>query len=336
MMDYMKISLLTQEFSPAARSLKTLERKLNYAKYKLKGNAYKAWTCSFPIGGHQDVVESFLKGSKAFPEVEILVNPTKAQIEDTNVFVPSGWRALRDAIQLKREGKIKTLVAGPTVSDLPHLHDYVVADPAIDVCLVASQWVKDMFDSELAQAGRKANVQVWPAGVDHLFWSPQRLEPDAGFPNALVYVKNSGISQLPAVLELLATMEKHVEVLQCGSHIPQEYKAALEWSDFVIFLGESETQGLAMAQAWSMNRQTLVFDSPIVSKYHAAANYALIMDSLRPAPYLTDSVGVLWKNYYELGQALHTMEPKRARSWVEKNLTNTTSFGRLIRIVKGE
>ncbi|MDL2297541.1 hypothetical protein LJC40_00140 [Synergistaceae bacterium OttesenSCG-928-D05] len=273
-------------------------------------------------------MESFLKGSKAFPEVEIIVNPTKAQIEDTNVFVPSGWRALRDAIQLKREGKIKTLVAGPTVSDLPHLHDYVVADPAIDVCLVASQWVKDMFDSELAQAGRKANVQVWPAGVDHLFWSPQRLEPDAGFPNALVYVKNSGISQLPAVLELLATMEKHVEVLQCGSHIPQEYKAALEWSDFVIFLGESETQGLAMAQAWSMNRQTLVFDSKVISKYHRDMLYHTDVYS-SASPYLTKETGAFWASPEILSDLIRRMEKLVPRTWVERHQTNQLAFSSL-------
>lgn len=325
----MKVSLLTQEFSPVGRCLKTFERKLNYAKYRLKGDEYKAWTCSFPVGGHQDVVDSFLKGARSFPGVEILVNPSRTTVKDTYVFVPSGWRALRDAIELRRRGEIKKLLAGPTVSDLPHMHDYLVADPAVDVCLVASPWVKDMFDAELRQYGRNANVQVWAAGVDHRYWAPQEPAPHAGFPNALVYVKHSGVSQLAAVLEVLATAKKSVKVLHNGSYVPEEYRSALAWSDFVVVLGESETQGLAIAQAWSMNRQTLVYDSPVISKYHRAMSAAQGV-RVSAAPYLTEETGIFWKDAPALAELIVNMRALEPRAWLERNQTNERAFETLL------
>lgn len=331
----MKIAMMTIEFSTLARVAKQCERRFNYWKYRLNGNRYKAWTCTFPAGGHQDVVSSFLRGAAFFPDIEVLVNPSAAEITpDTILYVPSGWRALRDAIELRRACKIKTLIAGPTVVDLPYLHDYIIADPAVNVCLVASQWVKDMFDTELAHAGREANVQIWAAGVDNLFWKPERLMPHENFRNALIYVKNSGITQLEMVTEVLSSMKKEVKVISCGSHVPQEYKSALEWCDFVVILGESETQGLAMAQAWSMNRQTLVFDSSVVSKYHENTLYSSVVPS--PAPYLTQETGALWESEEALVCLLTRMEERNPRLWVEANLMNSIAFESLLAFFENE
>ena len=111
----MQISFLTKPLASWERFTKDCERRFNYLKYTLRGDAYKAWTCTFPLGGHQDLVESFIKGASFFDNVGLLVNPPKRELAGTIVYIPGSWRALRDALPLRRAGIIKKLIAGPLI-----------------------------------------------------------------------------------------------------------------------------------------------------------------------------------------------------------------------------
>lgn len=322
----MIISFLTKPFSVFERAAKDLERRFNYLKYTVRGNAYKAWTCTFPIGGHQDVVDSFIKGAKCFPNVKILVNPSRSQAEGTVVYVPSGWRALRDAISLKQSGKIKKLIAGPLIC-FEHVdeHGAIITDTSIDRYLLASPWVKEAYEKEAAQKHLiLRETAVWAAGVDHVVWNPERKVPSDTLEKVMVYVKGQGKTILPATLETLKNNEKEIKTLYCGTHTPSDYKKLLEWSDFVVCLGGSETQGLALAQAWSMNRQTLVFESDEVRQRRQNA-----------APYITEHTGRKWNNIDGLCECLTTLKNISPRNWVLANQTNEIAFGRFLDIVNG-
>lgn len=295
-----KISLLTREFSPAARLGKSIERYFNKIKYRITGNRYKEWTCSFPIGGHQDVVSSFLKGSVSYPDAEILINPDRKEVEGSSVYIPGNWRALRDSIPLREKGIIKKLAAGPNVCTSPAMHDSLAINKSIDVYLVASDWVLKIFS---AMSDNKMNIKVWPAGVDHLTWKPERETPDEAFSKSLIYVKQSGQMILPQVENTLRMLSKEIRIINYGHHIPSDYKTALEWCDFAVVLGESETQGLALSQAWSMNRPTLVYNNPDFLKYTAVVHGLKRTFDSSMAPYMTEATGRFWNNIDEIGRA---------------------------------
>lgn len=328
-----KISMLTKGFSISMKAAMEVERRMRFCRYKIIGNKYKAWTCSFPIGGHQDVVDSFLKGAALCPEVEILVNPRHAEARGTIVYVPSGWRALRDAIKMRRDGEIAKLIAGPTVCDLPWQYGGIIADPAVDVCLTPSVWVERMFRSELGEAGDQPNIKVYPSGIDENYWRARRAEPAARFEKALIYIKNSGAKKEREVRKVLNSCGKETRSVVNRKHVPQEYKELLEWCDFVVVLGESETQGIAMLQAWSMNRQTLVYDSPVISTYHRNAKYGAEQYA-SPCPYLCEYTGAFWKNTGDLVYQLKNMGKRAPREWVLKNMTNEITFLKWLEIVK--
>lgn len=328
----MKISLLTREFSLYKRLIKNIERKSNYFKYKAAGNKHKAWSCTFSEGGHPDVVDSFLKGAVYFPETKIYVNPSRSQARGTVVYVPSGWRALRDAIVLRRRGEIKRIIAGPTVCDLPYQNGFIVADPAIDVCLVASDWMHKVFIANLAGVSSAANIKVCPCGVDHYYWCPTR-EASADFHRALIYIKHSGSYKLPEIRGILRDLNKSAKILFYGEYLPEEYRQKLDWCDFVVVAGESETQGVAISQAWSMNKQTLVYDSHIVSKYHRDGG-AIAEKFASPAPLLSENTGTLWKTGDELMYLIKNMKTRAPREWVLKNQTNKIAFANLLAIIK--
>ncbi|WP_302795079.1 hypothetical protein [Cloacibacillus evryensis] len=318
----MIISLLAKPFSHIERFAKDFERRFNYVKYTLSGNAYKAWTCTFPVGGHQDIVDSFLKGAKYFPDVKILVNPSRKEIEGSVVYVPSGWKALRDAILLKSAGKIKKLISGP-VGD--HISDYagMILNDAIDACVVPCEWYKMKCMKEAEEKKINfGNIKVWPVGVDHEIWSPQNKKTPEDMSKALIYVKGRGALISEQADEVLAKIGKERKMIICGTHTPSEYRNLLEWCDFVVFCGHSETQGLAIAQAWSMNRQTLVYEPECFWE-----------QGLSAAPYLTEHTGKKWRTAHDLSECLRSMVLISPRVWVLANQTNKIAFTNFLKIV---
>lgn len=325
MFSNIRISLLTKPFSPLERFAKDLERRFNYLKYSIKGNKYKSWTCTFPIGGHQDIVTSFLRGAKHYSNVIIRINPSKydSWTNDDVVYVSSGWKALRDAIMLKHYKINLKIITGPVGL---HIDEYngIIMNNLINACVVPSKWCPTMYEREASNINYIFdNIKVWPVGVDHMFWSPQDEKHDFHADDALVYVKGCGAEALPQTEKVLEALGISYRKIFCGSHTPDIYKTMLEWCGLVIYLGYSETQGLALAQAWSMNRPTFVYEPDVVK-----------VRGLDAAPYLTQETGMKWRCVEELERMLrnpHTFSP---REWVLNNQTDAIAFGNFLKIVK--
>lgn len=322
----MQISFLTKPIAPWERCTKDLERRFNYFKYTLRGDAYKAWTCTFPLGGHQDLVDSFIKGAAFFQEIDLLINPSKRKLNNTIVYIPGSWRALRDAILLRRAGIIKKLIAGPLICfQTVDEHEGIIGDASIDCYIVASEWVKREYTVEAYKYGFNIrNIQVCPAGVDHFIWTPLDLKEDKSLCcRVMLYVKGEGRKMLADTLNDLTQKGFDVRILKAGSHVPTDYKNMLEWCDFAVVLGGSETQGLALTQAWSMNRPTLVYESESV-----------VARGRDAAPYITAQTGMKWHNIDELHAGLAVLESCTPRRWVLENQTNEAAFRQFLDIVK--
>ncbi|MDO4559960.1 MAG: hypothetical protein Q4C86_03320 [bacterium] len=319
----MIISLLAKPFSFTERLAKDLERRFNYIKYTIMGNAYKAWTCTFPAGGHQDIVDSFIKGAKFYQEVEVRINPSRQEAEGSVIYIPSGWKALRDAIWLKKSGKIDKIITGPVGANIDD-YDGIILSGAIDACVVPCEWYKKKCEKEAAEKNlRFDNIQVWPVGVDHNVWNPSRGINSENMRRALVYVKGKGVRMLEATQEVLRGEHKECRIIMCGGHTPREYKELLEWCDFVVYLGHSETQGLALAQAWAMDRQTLVYEPEL-----------FFYDGLDAAPYLTEFTGRKWHDPDSLRERLQSLAVLSPREWILKNQTNEIAFGNFLKIIE--
>ena len=319
----MIISLLTKPFSPVERIAKDIERRFNYIKYRVMRNSYKAWTCTFPIGGHQDIVDSFIKGARYHQEIELRINPSRKEAEGSIVYIPSGWKALRDAIELKKDGKIKRIISGPVGERINDYYVIILSD-AIDVCVVPCDWYKKKCEKEASAKNlRFDNMHVWPVGVDHSVWFPCRNIRSEEMQRALIYVKGCGAQMLGSTSDILHGEHKEQKIIVCGGHTPHDYKELLEWCDFVVYLGHSETQGLAIAQAWSMNRQTLVYEP----------NHFL-RDGLDAAPYLTKYTGRKWRDANDLRKCIRSMEMLSPREWVLKNQTNKIAFDCFLKIIE--
>ncbi|MBP0598383.1 hypothetical protein J8I26_09730 [Herbaspirillum sp. LeCh32-8] len=304
-------------------------RNLNRA---LPGRA-RAWLTRAwrrPVGGHAAVTRSLLDGLRSLAAPHNY-NPPLASRIAAHCVVLSNAEALRQAIQLKRSGRIRRLLAGPNLFTLPTEMDGLLTSPEVDVCLVPSAWVKELYLSMApALAGR---IEVWAAGVDTSVWSaPARPTEDRRQPSVLLYAKSAmSESELAALSAGLSRQGARVTRLDYGRYDAAQFRQALASADLCVFVSASESQGIALQEAWSCNKPTWVFDPRSWTDPHGQHHPA------SSAPYLTPDCGHTFSDAPALEMLLDNWKngslQYRPRAWVEQHMTDTISATRLLHIL---
>ena len=188
--------------------------------------------------------------------LEIRRDPSRARISE-HIGVLSHVDTLRHAIGQRRERRARWLIAGPNVVVAPERSGRVLTAPEIDRVVVPSAWVRDMFLSRAPEL--RDRITIWPAGVDEEMWSPaaRALAPIA---DVLIYAKSGPPDLLADCCRALAGAGLRYTILRYGSYGALEYRASLRAHRWMLFLSESETQGLALFEAWACDVPTLVWD----------------------------------------------------------------------------
>jgi hypothetical protein len=249
--------------------------------------------------------------------------------------------ALRDAIAWKREAPGGRLIAGPNLVALPSEAGGLISSSEIDLVLVPSPWVKDLYEEEEpVLCGR---VAVWPAGVDPSYWAPaatsnyQRRQ--SAHPHALIYLKALAGQRNPSDGDLCQTRTEleragfSHEQVEYGSYRSDGFLSALQRADLMIAFSPSESQGVALLEAWSANVPTFVW----------AMGEAFIQGrtfETSSAPFLSHETGAEFKNCSELADLLEGFTDCgsgrfRPREWVLKNMTDSQSAKRYWHLAHG-
>ncbi len=286
------------------------------ARLYLKGRTLPA---PGKYGGHSAVTRSLVEGlSKA--GLPFNYNPS---IKDmySQVLVLSGVKNLENAIALKKAGKISTLLAGPNVVDHILDHGKIGADPGIDRYLVPSEWVKNVIlDDAPELTGR---IIVWAAGVDTGFWTPVS---GAVKTHVLLYKKSESPAFHAEVKHVIEEAGYQVIEIEYGKYDDRMFRKALNRSAFAVFISRSESQGIALAEAWAMNVPTLVYNPG--SFFYGGK----LVEGISACPYLVDTAGKEWKTLEELNAILGTLnEPHIApRKYTLEYFTDDAAASNLI------
>jgi hypothetical protein len=211
------------------------------------------------------------------------------------VAVLSDADTLRWAIARRRVGRIRRLIAGPNFPQPAFLPD--LSDPGIDLVIVASHWLRDLF---VAQAPvLRDRVSVWPVGIDEQWWTPTNGPPAR---DVLVYLKAHPVELASAVRQALDDARLSATVVRYGAHSREEYRELLRSHRWALFLSENEGQGIALLEAWSCQVPTLVWDpgSWILEDQR--------WDHASSAPYLTGRTGRVFRGIDDLNGAILAME----------------------------
>jgi glycosyltransferase involved in cell wall biosynthesis len=174
----------------------------------------------------------------------------------------------------------------------------------------------------------KGWVLCWHGGIDSRNWQPSTETKDRD--NVLIYWKTEPEEFCENVVELVRGLRTNPAVIRYGKYNVREYKEQLDKSRFAIFISRSESQGIALAEAWSMNVPTLVFD-PGNLFFTGRTIY-----NVSACPYLTNETGLAWKNLDELKRMITDKNLLKAfapREYVLRQFTDEYSAKQLIRVL---
>jgi len=169
------------------------------------------------------------------------------------IWVVRGTQNLRWAIQNKHRMKAGQLWAGPNISVVPQEAEKLLLSPEIDRVVVPSEWVS-AFYAEQAPVLR-AKLRIWPVGIDTDYWKPVAGDKK----HLLIFNKGQEALSLE-ITRFLATQGVIFTTLRYGCYDPEEYRTALSEAWGMVYLSASESQGLAVLEALSMDVPVLAWD----------------------------------------------------------------------------
>ncbi|MFS2014817.1 glycosyltransferase [Azospirillum sp. CT11-132] len=288
---------------------------------------------SYPIsihtggtGGHAGVTSSVVRGLRAIGQ-NFVLDPDPAIESSQYVWVLAGVDRLRELVSLRSSIGIRRLVAGPNIAVLPTEYDGILCHHGVDTCVVPSQWVAD-YHLEMSPSLR-GRISLWMCGVDHNHWAPSS-DNAKGF--VTIYQKSVADESVSQIVRILLDAKYIPVIVNYGSYTADQFKAALEISDFAIFLSRSESQGLALTEAWSMNVPTLVWD---IGSWEYLGHTA----PSTSCPYLTDLTGIRWRGLNVLTELVNDFKDYshkfRPRSWVLEHATDEICARSMLKILGG-
>ncbi len=224
------------------------------------------------------VVESILKWLSLLPEIKYNHNPKEQDIAPI-VYVPVGLETLKFALELKRNWKIKKLIAGPNIS-VPTSWNDIFFHPLIDRIIVPSDWVRNYFLSLIGATEKR--IIVIPAWVDeHSAWTRD------GF--LLIYKKDCPDELFDSIVKYLIWRKILYKTIEYGKFQKSEYLELLNTAKGLIYLQNSESQWIALHEAWMRNVPALVWNRGYC-EYQQTKWY----DMKISAPYLNDECGMFF------------------------------------------
>ena len=158
------------------------------------------------------------------------------------------------------------------------------------------------------------------------YWKPSAQECDC----VLVYWKTENEQFYQSVEALLRKYRYTPVRIRYKFYDPQTYKNALNKAIFAVFISRSESQGIALAEAWSMNVPTLVWDPGELTYL------GRVYSSVSASPYLTEDTGKSWKDLKELENVITKIPSLQfcPRDWVLKNMSYEASTSALLSIIE--
>lgn len=246
------------------------------------------------LGGHQALRENLVQGlSRA--GIPYALNSFFQIPEGRQMGLLAGKRILQELISKKSR-----VVVGPNYVVSPREDSETLASNLVSAVLVPSIWVADFYAHEVPQI--KEKLRVWACGVDTNFWRPLEMPvyTEKGSRNLLVYSKIADPEFVSRVAKVMKAKNYAVRVLHYGSYSHREYRNELRWSDLVVWIGSSESQGLAQFEAWATGVPTLIFDSRSPLVLPGAKSAVVPHGKWSPGPYLTENRGEFWTSIDDL------------------------------------
>lgn len=225
----------------------------------------------------------------------------------------------------------RKLFIGPNIaSENPKLSKLVLRSQFSKVIVPSWSMREILLERQLGYL--PSQILIWFAGVNHEYWKPdEKVNKDL----ILVYQKGPESEyRVKAVETTLKKLNLPFVTIKYGQYRQRHYLSLLNESKFVIWVGHTETQGIAQFQAWSMNTPTLVSGLP---KKRLNERDGFLASA---SPYLSKSTGLLAQGEQPSGEEILQMNKSldsfSPRLWVRENATQELAVEKLVKIFHDE
>ena len=271
--------------------------------------------------GHPAVTKSLIRGLR-INKFFFHFNDYKINKYDI-CWVLAGVETLKYALNVR--DKYKFLVVGPNVVNMPNNYNNILIDDRIDLILVPSTWIKCAYAKYIKQ---KSKIVCWYSGVNEKFF---RNKIKKNNKKVLIYFKTLNYNLLEKIRVLLNKNNINTIIIKYGNYKLVEFKKALSIVDFAIFISQSESQGIALAESWSMNVPTFVWNKKISKINNVEYEYT------SAAPYLTSETGYFFCNIKQLEKIIKNYYQNKfklkPRKWILNNMTDKQSVKNVLSIL---
>ncbi|MDD5318600.1 MAG: hypothetical protein PHF79_02145 [Candidatus Pacebacteria bacterium] len=262
-------------------------------------------------------------------EVPFLINPQKNKItEDVHVLL--GCKTLKEAIKLKRAGKIKKLIAGPSICLSPEECGGIFYSKEIDKIVFPSSWPKDYFVS--IDPYFKDKIEIWPSGVKIPKTEGLKTKTERKI-DFLIFNKLKDPLVTGRIINSISKKTKHYKIIDYGDFNQEEYVDLLKDTKTLVYVGKSESQGLALQEAWAYNVPTLVYNFG----YWKYGGYYWKSSDIN-APYLSEKSGLLFKTNSELEHIIEGIDSEKINFlphlYCSENLSDRKSAEIFLKIIR--
>ncbi|MES3005353.1 MAG: hypothetical protein V4664_00180 [Patescibacteria group bacterium] len=278
--------------------------------------------------GPQAVTASVMRGLEAV-NYKYKINPNIREIEPTDtIWVNESVEALRWAINFKQENKGARLIAGPNLVVTPDDNDGIIFNENIDIILQPSLWTKKLYETYSNENASK--IHIWPAGVVDPYEKNTAPKKENFM---IVYQKNAPQEIFETIIRTLNERSIPFLVIKYGSFKHENFLSLLNKACGMIYLSSSESQGLALQEAWMRDVPTLVWDRGFWIHKGIKFEHELIS-----SPYLTSDTGIGFKGKEDAAQKLDLFMEKlhdfKARTYCVENLSDKVTTAKYIDIIR--
>lgn len=257
----------------------------------------QAWTAKL-FGGHFSVLKSVLMGLRSCRKSFRFNTRVVTIPPNSDVLLLSGHRSLEELLKLSGV----RITVGPNFSNKMEGVLGLLENTKVRNVLVPSQWVADLYRELYPAIGDK--VQVWASGAEvprFAKFVSSRIRRS----RILIYAKGDA-GAVEGVRSLLKHKMRPFSLLTYGSHSRLRFLFELARCGQLIYVARTESQGIALQEAWAMSVRTLVYRDVDYLKavYGSNESFMETTEFNSFAPYLSSENGTLWKDLGELSSAL--------------------------------
>ena len=283
----------------------------------------KSFIIDLKYSGHSQVARSLCSGLKE-NNIKFNINPKKNKDFNKIVIVLSGIEQINKCIKLKKQNIIKYIFAGPNLFVLPSDNQEIFIDKFIDYLITPSKWVTNSYLNDIKDYDRK--IFEWYAGIDENYWIRKNHTKKK---DVLIYLKENNTNKfdIKRYLNFLDEIGFGYHIIRYGSYNNKLFLKLLNNSLFCIFFSRSESQGIALAEAWATDTPTLVFNN----NFFFYKNKKIRSET---APYLSKKTGALFSDFNEFKLLVNKFISKKInynpREWILSHMTDKISTKKLL------